>query len=267
MEVFHLAGKTYVATPEDRKQQAVGFAPGKVVSTAGFRHIAAGTVDDGPPKEKSRPGKGGSSELVVRPEKDIPNSPDLQALAAQIKAERDAFERKSLESAQHIVRLGELLDEVRRAIGHGGWLKWIETNTGISKSTVYNYIELTAATRTGEIDLPTVGSLGLKAALKMIAKPKAKPAPKQQAAAGKLNLDDAQVTEIANADTEPSTTATAEIHIFDRILGPLSGAEWAELGQRHLLRGYRDGKSHYSEIYLKLIAFHAVPLQELEAAE
>jgi hypothetical protein len=110
--------------------------------------------------------------IVSGQENDIAADPELQALANQIIEERGGYFRRS---AEHVVRMGELLDEVRKKIAHGGWLTWIETNCSIGKSTARNYINLSGAVKRGEIDLPTVRSLSLKAALKLIAKPKEPP--------------------------------------------------------------------------------------------
>jgi len=136
-------------------------------------------VDDVPtPKRKAAPGKkGGSSDLVVRIAVDTLSAADLQGLAGKIKAERDDWERSSLDAANHLIRLGELLDDARKAIGRGGWLAWIESNCSMSRRSVYNYLAIASAVRTGKLNVATVANLSVKAALKLIAESKSEPKP------------------------------------------------------------------------------------------
>lgn len=185
-----------------------GFSRGKILAAAESRQFSrnfgAGTIiDDGPPKEKRRPGKDGVSALEIRPRKDIADSPELQDLSSKIKAEFEAVSRCSLEAAKHMVELGHLLDRARASVPHGGWLKWIEQSCGVKKSSVYNYLNLAGAVQRGEIDLPTVGSLGLKAALATITKPKVK-AVEDSPAVGKAAVVKLDVP----AELQPAVSAT-----------------------------------------------------------
>jgi hypothetical protein len=206
-------------------------------------------------------GNGAAISASEERQQDIANSAELQALADKINVERAGFERKSVESAEHLVRLGELLEEVRRKIRHGGWLKWIDANTGISQRHVYNFMQISAAVRAEKLEVATVASLGVKAALKLVAKPTASNIAPDQPAPPEVETDTA-------APVVPETVTT-DPHIVDRHFGPLSGGEWMWLAhdcRRATGRG-KNRRCFYSDEFMKLVAHFDVPLKDLEAAE
>jgi hypothetical protein len=83
-------------------------------------------------------------------------------------------------------------------------------------------------------------------------------------------VDQAQHS-VETAITAPVVTdmVATEPHICDRHFGPLSGEEWMLLaGDCRRVTGRGKKRRHfYSDQFMKLVAFHAVPLADLEAAE
>jgi hypothetical protein len=65
--------------------------------------------------------------------------------------------------------------------------------------------------------------------------------------------------------------AGVEIDIYDRLFGPLTGAEWMQLGEdcyrRPIRRGLNKRPGRYSDEFTKLVAHFSVPLRDLEAAQ
>jgi hypothetical protein len=204
-------------------------------------------------------GNGAAISASEERQQDIANSAELQALADKINVERAGFERKSVESAEHLVRLGELLEEVRRKIRHGGWLKWIDANTGISQRHVYNFMQISAAVRAEKLEVATVASLGVKAALKLVAKPTASNIAPDQPAPPEVETDTA-------APVVPETVTT-DPHIVDRHFGPTLGRRVDVVGSRLPTRDGKNRRCFYSDEFMKLVAHFDVPLKYLEAAE
>jgi hypothetical protein len=72
-----------------------------------------------------------------------------------------------------------------------------------------------------------------------------------------------------SVETAVTVPVTTEPHIADRQFGPLSGGEWLWLGEdcrRATGRG-KNRRRFYSDEFMKLAAFHGVPLQDLESVE
>jgi hypothetical protein len=64
------------------------------------------------------------------------------ALAREINAEHGHVETYKHNTIRHAIRCGELLLEMKRRVGHGNWLTWLEENFEASERTARNYMEI-----------------------------------------------------------------------------------------------------------------------------
>jgi len=96
----------------------------------------------------------------------LPAKTHLTELAIQINGEHDACEQALKTGVSHAIRAGELLLEAKKAVGHGGWLRWIAGHCMFSARTAQVYVRF--ATRGKELGLE---NLPLRDAMKQLAAP------------------------------------------------------------------------------------------------
>ena len=66
----------------------------------------------------------------------------LPAMADEINAEHNAACRAAQTALVHAAECGRLLIEAKAAVGHGGWLAWLEANTSVSARQSQKYMRL-----------------------------------------------------------------------------------------------------------------------------
>jgi Protein of unknown function (DUF3102) len=100
----------------------------------------------------------------------------LAALAVDIETAHQAAYGAARTALEHAVGCGRLLLEAKAAIGHGGWLPWLEQNTSVGPRQAQRYMRVAA--RWGELEGKCVAEthLTLTAAVALLAEPKDEPA-------------------------------------------------------------------------------------------
>src|SRR5947209_3478429 len=94
----------------------------------------------------------------------------LADLARRINAEYERHEAAQRASVKHALALGQMLLEVKRQVGHGGWLAWLKANVPFSERKARNYARLARewpaleAKSAGPADLSIEGALALLSA-------------------------------------------------------------------------------------------------------
>jgi hypothetical protein len=215
----------------------------------------------------------------------------LNDLAQQINDANTAAAGSFKEGLSHAIRAGQLLIEAKRHHQHGDWRDWMAKNLTFSERTAQGYMQVSRnAERLGQ-NRNAVADFSLRQAMKQIAVSTgriAKLPPKTVVKALDKGDDDKTQAELKqagnqqryqqnSAQTEPIAEAVGNVeggdnvHIFDRMFGPLSGAEWVSIGEgcwsRPIFRGPHKRPGRYSDAFLKLATHFSVPLAELEAAE
>jgi hypothetical protein len=102
---------------------------------------------------------------------------EITTLAASIRQEHEQVRQAITAGLQHAREAGRLLAEARRHVQHGGWIRFVEQQCGLSRSTAAGYIRI--CERWAEIEnVQRVAHLPLRKALALLAEPKpsAKPA-------------------------------------------------------------------------------------------
>lgn len=94
----------------------------------------------------------------------------LSALAGRINVEHAAATVKAQSALQHAAECGRLLIEAKGAVPHGSWGDWIGENFHGSASTARNYMRL--AEGMPALKTTTVGDLGVREALALLAEPR-----------------------------------------------------------------------------------------------
>src|SRR5437867_1580561 len=107
------SSRSQIVTTRDSKQFQRNFGDGR-------------GVDDGPPKEKSRPGKGGSRELVVRPASNTPATDTRQQHVEAVTAALAAIANAECSRVESYIIAGEALVAAKAAGAHGTWRGWID---------------------------------------------------------------------------------------------------------------------------------------------
>lgn len=183
----------------------------------------------------------------------------------------------------HGFRVGELLLQAKAQCRHGEFGRWIADNLTVSERQAQTYMRL-ARNRPALEQIRSTSDLSMRTALELLAPPEVavtvievKPGDtgqRDRVAEQASPTVEAHRARIAQPEmvVEPvATTSTTEPDIFERMFGPLSGVEWAEVGQdcwrRKITRGPYKRPGRYSEAFLKLAAHFRVPLAELDAAE
>jgi len=96
----------------------------------------------------------------------------LSDLAQAINREHAEVTAAAQRGLEHARRAGELLDQAKAQVGHGGWLPWLEANCEVSARTAQAYMRV--ARRWAELagDAQRVADLSFREALKILAEPK-----------------------------------------------------------------------------------------------
>ncbi|MCF7732104.1 MAG: DUF3102 domain-containing protein [Akkermansiaceae bacterium] len=88
---------------------------------------------------------------------------ELAGMAGQIQTEFDRAKSAAEKAVDHAIRCGQLLVIAKTKVPHGSWMKWVENNTTMSRSTVNAFMLLAA-------NYQTSGNLkSIKSALSAIA--------------------------------------------------------------------------------------------------
>ena len=68
---------------------------------------------------------------------------DLDDLARKIDVHHEGARVALKHGLDHILKAGQYLIEAKKAVGHGNWLPWLETHTGVSPRMAQNYMRIT----------------------------------------------------------------------------------------------------------------------------
>lgn len=68
---------------------------------------------------------------------------DLDDLAHKIDVHHQGAQVALKHCLDHILKAGQYLIEAKKAVGHGNWLPWLESHTGVSPRMAQNYMRIT----------------------------------------------------------------------------------------------------------------------------
>jgi hypothetical protein len=121
----------------------------------------------------------GVAPLVEPPAKEVqgtPSSSDLAALAAKIQEEVRAGDSLMFQSLDHYRQAGEMLEEAKARIGHGGFERFVEEHCGFSTETanVYKrvFLDWPKVKAMREANPQSATDLTLAQVVKQLAKPR-----------------------------------------------------------------------------------------------
>jgi hypothetical protein len=100
-----------------------------------------------------------------------PSASTLADLAARIKAEQDLFISAARTSAEHAMRVGDLLIEAKKLVKHGEWLPWLAQHCDMSESLAQRYMRLARARTEIEAKTDNCTDLSILSAMKLLAAP------------------------------------------------------------------------------------------------
>lgn len=95
------------------------------------------------------------------------------ALAAEIRQEHQRVHQAIAAGLSHAKEAGRLLLEARQHIPHGGWIRFVEHDCGLSRSIAAGYIRVCERWTELEPHVQRVAHLPLRKALALLAEPKA----------------------------------------------------------------------------------------------
>ena len=141
-------------------------APGTLISSIGEERWTAVPVHPEPLPLKTlvvldrQPGlqttlrsNGNASDTVVSDEQ----------LAREINTEHGHVETHKRTTTQHAIRCGELLLEMKRRVGHGNWLAWVDEHFQASERTARNYMEIAKSAAAADLNDDTTMRSALRA--------------------------------------------------------------------------------------------------------
>jgi hypothetical protein len=135
------------------------------------------------------------------------DDPSLVDLAAKIKVEHEAAIGTARTTLKHAMAAGDLLIKAKELVGHGKWLAWLKANCEFSKSTAENYMRLAKSRSKLETKSTTVGNLGVREAVGLIAKPK-KSSPASEAKVPSSLKPETHAPDLASAPAPASALAS-----------------------------------------------------------
>ena len=143
-------------------------------------HSLRESVESPSPAGTSLRACGGFANLPAWPESgrgkaQAPGDNRLPALAAEIEAAHQAAYGAARTALEHAAECGRLLLEAKAAVGHGGWLPWLEANTSVSARQSQKYMRLAANWSEIEGKCGRSSHLTLTAAVALLAEPKGEP--------------------------------------------------------------------------------------------
>jgi Protein of unknown function (DUF3102) len=97
-------------------------------------------------------------------------------LAREINAEHGHVEAYKHHTIKHAVRCGGLLLEMKRRVGHGNWLGWVEKNFEASERTARNYVEIAKSAAVADLADDTT----MRSVLRALASPSRSKEPKAE---------------------------------------------------------------------------------------
>lgn len=99
-----------------------------------------------------------------------------RTLAASIRHEHEQVHHAIAAGLQHAREAGRLLVEARDQIAHGGWIRFVEQDCGLSRSTAAGYVRVHERWRELEPYVQRAAHLPLRRALALLAEPRQEPA-------------------------------------------------------------------------------------------
>jgi hypothetical protein len=187
------------------------------------------------------------------------------------------------------IKAGEALVAAKAAGPHGTWRSWLAQNFDQSEDTAERAMKFWHHRDELRAEAARVRNFSVRKAMDVIADRRAAEAPPRhhrlratpskkvlqeriRTLEDRIILKNDAIEDLTNklaVKTEAvviEQSAAAEgSHIYDRQFGPLTGAEWVDILD-HVRRARRP-HAPLPDSLLKLLAFHQVPLKELEAAE
>jgi Protein of unknown function (DUF3102) len=162
-------------------------------------------------------------------------------LAGEINAEHGLVETYKHNTIEHAIRCGELLREMKRRVGHGNWLAWVQEHFQASERTARNYMEIAKSAAVADLNEDTT----MRSALRALAspsqprEPKLEPTDAQAAGAPageripiaeEKRIPDAEVLEepragLGKTERRTWTGLPARLGTIKRALGEAAGEE------------------------------------------
>jgi hypothetical protein len=165
-------------------------------------------------------------------------------LGARINAAHHAVVAAACNTLERAVECGNLLEEAKRGCRHGEWQVWIEANTKVSYSQSAAYMQLASGWEQIKAKTPPGRVLGIKEAIKLLAKPKA-----------------ARTAELIEDDEDEDRSVPGALPDSMRIRGFLyrakEAAEMANADDLHGLKiteAMRLAASNAAEAWIELLA-------------
>jgi hypothetical protein len=104
--------------------------------------------------------------VLPRPEDVAPSSKPVRSdeeMAREINTEHGHVETYKRNTIQHAIRCGEMLLEMKRRVGHGNWLAWVEEHFEASERTARNYMEIAKSAAVADLHDDTTMRSALRA--------------------------------------------------------------------------------------------------------
>jgi hypothetical protein len=141
----------------------------------------------------------GPDPVVQEPHRSVP----LEHLAHQVRAGLELARRERCNALHHDLAVGDALLEAQARVSTG-WKRWLRENCFLSVRTALLYQQLARHRAEIEAEIERVGELSLRAAVRLLAKPKSesetskpeKPNPVARAVANLRALSDVQLTAV-----------------------------------------------------------------------
>ena len=118
------------------------------------------------------------------------SAPNLTTLGATVRAELVAVGHATTEMRVHAFAIGDALIEAKKLAGHGYWLRWLETECGLSLRTAQSYMRLANHRELLEANAQRAAHLTIRGALRLIGggvtMRKRRPAPALRSASWKV---------------------------------------------------------------------------------
>ena len=138
-------------------------------------------------------------------------------LARAINTEHGHVETYKRNTIKHAIRCGELLLEMKKRVGHGNWLAWVEEHFEASERTARNYMEIAKSAAAADLSDATTMRSALRAlAARSEASRVSKLEPKEAKASlaladGHIPIDDGMRI-AGDGDIDPPRAGLAKAH-------------------------------------------------------
>jgi hypothetical protein len=168
------------------------------------------------------------------------------ALAREINAEHGHVETYKHNTIRHAIRCGELLLEMKRRVGHGNWLTWLEENFEASERTARNYMEIAKSAAVADLR----DDATMRSALRALASRSQRKEPRSEQA---REMVDAPRHGLGKTDRRTWAGVPARLSTIKRVFNEAAGEDLDDHGASEVL--YRASReAHQAATDLERLA-------------